>query len=265
MRAIGSPGTQRGANSAGGVVARAAVALLVATLASPLGAQSAVVAGTVKAPNGQPVAFAEVHLLPDGPTIHASQDGEFTLGSLTVGEDSLRVRRFGYTPRTYRFAVGAGLKPLEIVLNPVPEQLDTIRRIALDQDLPRVFDRARKGISALAFGPELMKEFPGYSADDMLTLDSDLWHQLLGASFCGIDVFIDGKPMRQVTVLHRYSKSDLGIRYQLRMRDIAAIEAIRVPAGVYEPWIPPGVPAASCRRMVLIWTKGFKQQPYHQP
>jgi hypothetical protein len=243
----------------------ASLAFIAGTLAAPVAAQSIAVTGIVTDRGGQPVAFAEIHLLPDGPTVHAGADGQFTFGSLAVGEDSLRVRRFGYVPLTFRLTVGAGLKPLEIVLEPAPEQLDTIRRIALEQDLPRVFDRARKGISALAFGPELMKEFPGYSADDMLTLDSDLWHQLLGASFCGIDVYIDGKPMRQVTVLHRYSKSDLGIRYQLRMRDIAAIEAIRVPAGIHEPWIPPGIPAEGCRRSVLIWTKGFKQQPYHGP
>ena len=49
------------------------------------------------------------------------------------------------------------------------------------------------------------------------------------------------------------------------MRDIAAIEAIRVPTGVHEPWIGPVTAGANCRRMVLVWTKGFKQHPYHGP
>ncbi|MEM9558616.1 MAG: TonB-dependent receptor [Acidobacteriota bacterium] len=79
--------------------------------------------GTIRAePGGQPIAFAQVRLLPDGETSLTNDDGRFELHGLTAGSKSVIVSRPGYLARRWRLSVDVGSR----------QQLDATLRLAAE-------------------------------------------------------------------------------------------------------------------------------------
>lgn len=230
-------------------------------------AQAQTVTGRVVTAAGQPLPDAIVQVLPDGPHANTDNAGIFRLPSVAAGNYTLSVRRLGFIPMRVAFTVPVPGSGLTVTMSPLPAQLDTMRTSALAQDLPRVLERVHSGISAVVSGSTLMKEFPGISADEVIHQDTTLGHMLQGWSICGDEVVIDGKLMPPPSWHDRtiIPQPDLGIRQYTRMRDIAEIEVTRRIEDVHEPWMGDGHFSMGCTRTVLIWTKGFKQKPYHWP
>jgi Carboxypeptidase regulatory-like domain len=253
--------------------ARGAVVLFAAVLPARVSAQRYEIHGHVVDADRHPVPNADVQVLQAGAVAITGQTGAFDLGPLSRGTYRVRVRRIGFRAVTIRVTVPMSQPDLVVTVTEIPAFLDTVRTQALEQDLPRVFERAREHLGALVFGPDLVKEYPGLSADDILQTDSTLYPFLKGASFrgCGMFVYIDGKPMPPPmftpspnTAMHPIFL-DRHIRDFVRMRDVAAIEVFRYAKGkIFEPWVPLGS-GEDCRPLVLIWTKGYKQRPYKGP
>ncbi len=250
-------------------------ALMIAAFAPmPMGAQQQPrVHGHVVDDRGQPVTNAYVQVLPVGPEAITDRAGAFDLGSLDPGRYRVRVRRLGFRPVKVNLVVPMTRPDLTVTMAPVPTLLDTVRAHALEQQLPRVFERQREHLGGLVFGRELMKEHPGLSIDEILQTDSAVNPFLRGSGFpeCHPIVYIDGKPMprpmlsgspfdRMRTII-----PDLHIRNVVNIHDVAAIEVFRFAAGkIYEPWIGPDA-GETCSPLILIWMKGYKQRPYKGP
>ena len=233
-------------------------------------AQAGPLSGRVVALDGTPVSGAEVIVMPAGPRSAADAAGRFHVDMLTPGRHELVVRRPGFRPDTLFVSVPTPQPTITIILDRLPAYLPTVHASALAADLPRVADREKSGISVVITGDSLRREFPGFSVDAVLHDDSDLWHTLLGWGFCKDYVFVDGKPMPPSPWHDRSApQPDFDIRDRVHMRDIAAVEVTRFPEKVHEPWIDGTivqyVKARYCVRVVLIWTKGFKQKPYNGP
>ena len=231
------------------------------------------VRGHVVDTNQQPVTNAEVRVLRAGPEAITGPAGAFDLGSLAAGSYQVRVRRIGFRAVTVTVIVPMSRPELTVVMTPVPMSLDTVRAHALQDALPRVFERARQHLGALVLGADLVKEYPGLSADEVLQTDSTLYPFLKGASLrgCHPTVYIDGKPMpRPMWTPSPYSTMhtilpDLDIRDFVRMKDVAAIEVLRFATGkLYEPRIKPDA-GETCGPLILIWMKGYNQRPYKGP
>ncbi len=250
-------------------------ALVIAALA-PVRAeaqQQSHVRGHVVDTNQQPVPNADVRVLRAGPEAITGPAGAFDLGSLAAGSYQVRVRRIGFRAVTVTVIVPMSRPELTVVMTPVPMNLDTVRAHALEEALPRVFEREREHLGGLVFGPELVKEHPGLSMDEILQTDSTLYPFLQGASLrgCHPKVYIDGKPMpRPMWTPSPYSTMhtilpDLDIRDFVRMKDVAAIEIFRYANGkIFEPRVPLGA-GQDCGALILIWMKGYNQKPYKGP
>lgn len=245
-------------------------ALALLTAAHPAWAQN--VRGRVVDSDHRPLDLAEVQLLPLGRHVVTTSAGTFDFEDVLPGSYTLRVRRLGFSEVTMSITVPMGA--LAVTMQPVPVELDTVYSQVLQQELPYVFQRMREHLGAVAFGPDLMKRFPGVSLDGVLRMDPKLWWQLMGARNriggphgpkCGARAYIDGKPA--LTPLDpglSVSGVDLGLASQLNMSDVAAIEVFNSPDFIHEPDLGDKIfftpTLHDCKRIVLIWTKG-----YHQP
>ena len=252
--------TRRHASLAQGALSLALLCLCAAV------AQAQTVTGRVVTADGQPLPDAIVQMLPNGPHANTDNAGIFRLPSVAAGNYTLSVRRLGFIPMRVPLTVPVPGSGFTVTMTALPAQLDTMRTSALARDLPRVLEREQSGISVVVTGPALMKEYPGFSGDEVIQADTALGRVLQGWSMCNDMVAIDGK-LIPPPVWHdrtQIPQPDLGIREYIRMRDVAAIEVTRMPEKVHEPWVGGGY-ANRCTRLVLIWTKGFKQKPYHWP
>lgn len=118
-----------------------AATLLSTPLSSPAGDKESPkydVVGKVTDVSGQPIPDAELSVLkPEGLTIgsRTSKDGRFTMWGIPSSRFSLHVRRLGYEARTIEVDLLTSVaKDLDIMLKPIPEELDEI--------LVRDFERA---------------------------------------------------------------------------------------------------------------------------
>ena len=248
----------------------AGLALAIGTPAMGRAQQASVVRGRVLDSGGQPLQGAEVMVLPQGSRTASDDSGAFSLGILRSGTYSIRARRIGFVPVTVEISVPLAATHLVIRMQEMALSLDTVRSVALERALPRVFERMREHVGATVFGPDLMKRYPGLSVDEVLQTDSTVWPFMRGASTCGMKVFIDGKrrfykPLNASEMREMLIVPDLQISRDVQIRDIAAIEVFRnAHRLIFEPWIRPDV-AEGCGSTILIWTKGFKQRPYKGP
>ena len=220
---------------------------------------------------GHPLQGARVQVLPTGASASTGADGVFELGPLDPGSYRVGVRRIGFAPDTVTVAVPYVHENVVIRLATSALALDTVFTSALEAELPRVMERTREHIGATVYGPELMKEYPAISIDNILATDPDVYPFMKSASFCGVHVYVDGKrmlpspPRPGAAVMHPVIP-DMHIRDFVHMKDVAAVEVYRNAPHrlIEEPWIDPGE-GTSCGSTILIWTKGFKQRPYHDP
>lgn len=247
-----------------------AIATLGAGLWGPVAAGGQTVTGRVVGPDGAAIARADVRASPGGAQAFTDDHGRFSLALRTAGAYTLSVRRLGFRPTTLRISMPQADHNLTVTMQPLAARLDTVTIQALQEDLPRVFQRMREHLGAVQFGPALMKEHPGLSADEILQTDTTFYPYLKSTSFCGMDVYIDGKPLPRPfppslgTVMHTIIP-DLDIRAYVRMRDVAAIEVFRnARRPIDEPWVTAPF-GQTCASLVLIWTKGYQQAPYKGP
>lgn len=226
--------------------------------------------GQVRTRNGQSLQGAQLQILPSGPSAESDSDGTFIIGPISAGTYQVRVRRLGFRSDTETLKVPGLAGNWVIVLDEAPEVLDPVFSSALEQDLPRVMERMRTHMGATVFGPELMKQYPGLSVDEILAADSAVFPFLREASLprCYPRVYLNGK--RQVShVVIEYGPHqhtiipDRDIRSYVSMKDIAVIEVYRFERRqvVSEPWFDPR-DGVNCWPTILIWTKDFKQKPY---
>ncbi len=268
--------------SARHIATRVVCALAIAALACrPACARAQTVRGTVLDPAGEPLDHAQIQLLPNGAHTVTGSDGRFDLGPLADGTYTIQVRRLGFQAQSGRFVVPLAKARLTFTLSPVPVLLDTIHTRLLEQELPRVFQRMQEHLGAEAFGPDLMKKYPGMSLDEILYADGKLWQQLAGAQFhgCTPHAFIDGVPVPPplgTDWARRNSKSsnpasaapiDLEVSNFVPMRDVAAVEVFNSPDFVHEPVIDVERDdslghTGSCQRIVMVWTNGYQQRPW---
>jgi Carboxypeptidase regulatory-like domain len=231
----------------------------------PVSAQGQHVTGRVQAAGGAPLGYAEVQVLPNGPRVITGRSGRFDLGALSPGDHTLRVRRLGFAMTTLRFTVPLSSPELTIIMTPAAVFLDTIRAMALEQELPRVFQRHREHLGAVAFGPALLRQYDGMSIDEILQYDFQLSRYLHKPSTCHSPVaaFIDGLPVPPPIDRIGTAGSQHGLRIAdfVRVRDIAAVEVFDSPDFVHEPFID-GHFEDDCMPVVLIWTKGYQQEPW---
>lgn len=244
--------------------------LVIAAVDPVLAQQPTYVRGRVVARNGLPLQGAQLQVLASGPSAETDPQGAFTLGPLAAGTYRVRVRRIGFQPDTVALKAPGTKADVLIHLTAAPQTLDPVFSSALEQDLPRVMDRMRQHLGATVFGPELMKEYPGFSIDEILATDSAVepFTRLASDPHCWAKVFLNGKklyrgPTRAYRHLTHPIFPDLDIQRFVRMKDVAAIEVYRSPRRsiIKEPWIPRDV-GTTCQPIILIWTKDFKQKPY---
>jgi Carboxypeptidase regulatory-like domain len=248
-------------------------AVAVALIAAASGARAQNVRGRVLDSAKQPLNLAEVRLLPLGRQVVTSGAGTFDFEDVPPGSYTLQVRRLGFTAVTRSITVPLPTGTLTVAMRPVPVELDTVYTQILQKELPYVFQRMKEHLGAVAFGPDLMKRFPGASLDEVLEMDPALWWQLMGARNheggpltpkCGVQAFIDGR--KALTPLDpglSVSGIALGLAAQVTMSDVAAVEVFDSPDFIHEPdlgdtlFLFPNL--RDCKRIVLIWTKGYVQ------
>ncbi|HEY5264731.1 MAG TPA: carboxypeptidase regulatory-like domain-containing protein [Steroidobacteraceae bacterium] len=226
-------------------------------------AQGQRVDGRVEAIGGVPLGYAEVQLVPTGPRAITDRSGNFDLGVLSPGDHILRVRRLGFVMTTLRITVPLSSPHLTVIMAPTAMLLDTVRTMALELELPRVFQRQREHLGAVAFGPDLLKKYDGMSIDKILQYDFQLSRHLHEPKTCGspLAAFIDGLPIP--LPIGNFSTGGgpeaLQIANYVRVRDIAAVEVFNSPDFVHEPFID-GHFENTCMPVILIWTKGYQQE-----
>jgi hypothetical protein len=255
------------------------VALVVVAAASPARAQS--VHGRVVDERGTPVERAEVVVLPFGQPTFTDADGGFDLGAMADGAYRIRVRRVGFKLTFKRVVLPLAEPNLTIVLPHAPLALDTIHTTALEQQLPRMFDRLHSHTGAALYGPALDSTFArggSRSLTDMLTIDRS-FAMILRRPHCGAtrlfvdDVLVPGSldvdggaaSPRQKAGRTAMDVVNLPANPEMYIdqKDIAAIEVFDSPDGVHEPGIdsdPISFPPGKCKRIVLIWSKYYQQQ-----
>lgn len=240
-------------------------------------------AGTARAQNvrgrvvdsaNEPLNLAEVQLLPLGRHVMTSSAGTFVFEDVAPGSYTLQVRRLGFTEVTRSIRVPVPTGTVTVTMQSVPVELDTVYTRILQHDLPYVFRRMKEHLGAVAFGPDLMKRFPGASLDEVLETDPKLWWQLMGARNriggpgtpnCGARAYIDGEPaLKPLDPGLSAGGIALGLASQLNMSDVAAVEVFNSPDFIHEPdllgdpiFFTPSI--HDCKRIVLIWTKGYVQ------
>jgi Carboxypeptidase regulatory-like domain len=241
------------------------VTVAVALLAAARMARAQDVHGRVIDSANQPLDLAEVQLLPLGRHLVTGSDGTFDFASVPPGSYTLRVRRLGFREVMETVTVPLATGTLSVTMQPVPVELDTVYTQILHRELPYVFQRMKEHLGAAAFGPDLMKRFPGASLDEVLEMDPKLWWQLMGARGCGVKAYIDGEPaLLPLDPGLSVSGIALGLASQVRMSDVAPVEVFNSPDFIHEPdllgdpiFFTPHI--RDCTRIVLIWTKGYVQ------
>jgi Carboxypeptidase regulatory-like domain len=230
-----------------------AACLLGLLLVVPCTAAAQVLHGQVVDSAGTPVSVAHIHVVPDGSAAISDISGAFTLEHLPAGRYSLAILRLGFRPETVSLATPPPGSLVTIRLTAIPVPLEAVTISALEQDLPRVFDRMRRHIGAVAFGDDLRKRYPGVPLDDILKFDAALHRYGQGSKYCGKPtVFLDG--------VWLFAVPPQTISQWVHMQDVAAVEAYSSPELVHEPFVHylPG----ACGAVILIWTYGYKQHPW---
>lgn len=122
----------------------ALTALLLGTLPTPApAAPDNQVAGTVTDIAGAPIPQVEVSVVrPEGAArpVVTAKDGKFSMRGLPPGAVLLRFRRLGYALREVEVRTAAEqLTSIEVVLKPIPEELDSMMVLSQERDALREF------------------------------------------------------------------------------------------------------------------------------
>ena len=209
--------------------------------------------GIVTNPAREPIPDAEVIVLTPssaGRSTATDDRGRFSLGEFTAGALSFRVRHLGYEPRTMDVQIGAGLRPIEIVLTIIPEELANVLVTGAPGGLNEFFQRRQQ---RAAFGHFLDQEDIRRKGPRVA---SDLFRSVPGASIktnpgaggntirvrnCQPMVWLDGQRSPGAELDEVVSPGD-----------IAAIEFYPSASGVPAQYLERGNRLCG---LILVWTK----------
>lgn len=203
--------------------------------------------GRVTARGGAPVVGAEVALVQAGAVRAAARTdtaGAFAL-SLSAGpRDSLRVRRFGYRPRTVA-AADPGARAV-IALEPVPAELDTVTVLAGNGGLGEFEAHRARARFGKFFGPSEIENLrPRHLSELMRSVGGvRLYPAKLGNIVrirgCRPLLWLDGVPLRLAE-----------LDETINMHDVGAVEVYNSFAGIPPQYVDR---ATNCGA-VVVWSK----------
>lgn len=176
-------------------------AALAALLLRPFPAAAAAtsdhqVAGTVLDISSAPIPQVEVSVVrPEGSgrSVLTAKDGRFTIRGLPTGTVLLRFRRLGYELREVEVRIAAEqLTPIEVILKPIPEELDSMTVLSQEHDALREFyeHKATRGSYAKFYTAEDIRKRGASFASDMFRNVPGV--TLASATFSGSTVRIRG-------------------------------------------------------------------------
>jgi hypothetical protein len=200
-----------------------------------------------------PIPDVEITMVKPGGNFQATttQDGRFTLKGLPSGNISVKFRRLGYEVRTIEIAMNAASQTvLDVVLKPIPEELEAMLINSEERDALREFYEHKKQRSSYG-------KF--YTAEDIrkrgVTYPSDLFRNLPGvrltaSPFSGSMVRIRGcQPMLWMDG-QRVPNSE--VDEVASPSDIAGLEFYPSMAGTPPQYLDRSTRACGA---IIVWTK----------
>lgn len=260
-----------------------------ASLCLATNARAQTIQGRVVDEMGIGVPHAEVQVLPTGTPVLATAKGDFTLGALTPGTYSVRVRHVGYEATTDRIIISAHPPRLTITLRHLAALLDTVHTTGLEARLPRMFLREQEHLGARLYGPELDSMFArGGSRNllDMMTIDGRFASMIRRPHCLPVVAFVDGIQVQgnlqpdqgmggSASTIRPLGQAGFGrapkppvtkeppasLEMYISQKEIAAIEVFDSPAFLHEPFFDAGQ-SDVCQPIVFIWSKYYQQLPW---
>lgn len=212
------------------------------------------VAGTVRDVASEPIPEVEVSVLrPAGIArpVLTGKDGHFRMRGLPEGSVLLRFRRLGYEVRELEVRVaGDRLTPVEVVLKPIPEELDSMTVRAEEHDALREFyeHKAMRGSYAKFYTAEDIRKRGASFASDMFRNVPGV--TLAASSFTGSTVRIRGcMPMLWIDG-QRVPNSELDDI--VSPNDIAGLEFYTSMAGTPAQYMDRSTRACGS---IIVWMK----------
>lgn len=210
--------------------------------------------GTVTDISSTPISDVEVVVLrPSGVrrAVLTAKDGHFKMQGLPEGAVLLRFRRLGYEVREMEVKVtGEKLAPIEVVLKPIPEELDSMTIRAEEHDALREFyeHKAMRGSYAKFYTAEDIRKRGASFASDMFRNVPGV--TLTASSFTGSTVRIRGcMPMLWIDG-QRVPNSELDDI--VSPNDIAGLEFYTSMAGTPAQFMDRSTRACGS---IIVWTK----------
>jgi len=208
-------------------------------------------AGRVTARGGSPVAGAEVALVQAGAVraaVRTDTAGAYALALAAGPRDSLRVRRFGYRPRTVA-AADPGARAV-IALEPVPAELDTVtvlgRATAMNARLREFHDhRARARFGSFFDADDIVKRHPRYLSDLMRFVPGS---RLIPGRIGSVVRLRGCRPLLWIDGI-RVPGAELD--EVVNMQDVAAVEVYNSFAGIPAQYVDRNTNCGA----VVVWLK----------
>ncbi len=225
-----------------------------AKAAVPLG--TAVLTGSVTATNGQPLEGAQILLLGTQLGGRADQNGNFRLGGLPGGTQSIEVRQIGYAPRRYAVDLSPDkVSKIDAVLEERAVVLEAVEVAAKKgSGIPGFDQRKKSGFGTYISRDDIEKRGAIRTTDLFRTIPGVqvLWNgsgytvQMSRSSsgYCPVQYYIDGSPF--------LSTGGDDMDQIVQPQDIQAIEVYKGPTET--PAEFQGGGSAACGTIV-IWTR----------
>lgn len=221
---------------------------------APLG--TAVLTGTVTATTGQPLEGAQILLLGTNLGGRTDQSGNFRLGGLPGGTQSIEIRQIGYAPRRYAVDLAPDkISKIDAVLEERAVVLEAVEVAGKKGSGIPGFDRRKKsGFGTYITREDIEKRGAINTSDLFRTIPGVqvLWNgtgytvQMTRAStgYCPVQYYIDGAPF--------LSTGGDDMDQIVQPQDIQAIEVYKGPTET--PAEFQGGGSAACGTIV-IWTR----------
>jgi hypothetical protein len=225
-----------------------------AKAAVPLG--TAVLTGSVTATNGQPLEGAQVLLLGTQLGGRADQNGNFRLGGLPGGTQSIEVRQIGYAPRRYAVDLSPDkVSKIDAVLEERAVVLEAVEVAAKKgSGIPGFDQRKKSGFGTYITRDDIEKRGAIRTTDLFRTIPGVqvLWNgsgytvqmSRAASGYCPVQYYIDGSPF--------LSTGGDDMDQIVQPQDIQAIEVYKGPTET--PAEFQGGGSAACGTIV-IWTR----------
>ena len=251
------------------------------TVPTALNAQDRL-SGTVRDTAGLPISSVLLRI-PDSkrPESRTDSAGRFTFRGLPSDSVRLEVRRLGFVPLDTLIVLSStDARNVVLVLHPKAVTLEAVTVTDRRARLPRVYDRIDKNLGAVLFAEDL-PQYQLTSVDDLLKFVPAFAAILAAPERCGKRIaFLDGK--RIPPAMYERMPPPPPLSDFVRLSDIEAVEVHKSADFLREEFLvedpnahvpvkrsigpiqlgtnppPMGLLTGSCRRIVLIWTKGYQ-------